>query len=110
MGRMVAAACRYSVPFMAASTTKRCVFRAWADRCSIPIAFRFWKGGQGFALEDRAGTPLPIDNRTVLFLLEAVQLFQGRTLSYMALDVEQIGYVYEGLLDRTVVRAAEVDT
>ena len=26
----------------------------------------------------------------------------------MALDVEQIGYVYEGLLERTVVRAAEV--
>lgn len=48
---------------------------------------------------------LPIDNRTVLLLLEAVQLFQGRTLSYLALDVEQIGYVYEGLLERTVVRA-----
>ncbi|WP_315783148.1 Eco57I restriction-modification methylase domain-containing protein [Bradyrhizobium sp. SZCCHNPS1003] len=52
--------------------------------------------------------PLPIDNRTVLLLLEAVQLFQGRTLSYLALDVEQIGYVYEGLLERTAVRAAEV--
>ena len=56
---------------------------------------------------DRA-TPLPIDNRTVLLLLDAVQLFQGRTLSYRALDVEQIGYVYEGLLERTVVRAKEV--
>lgn len=52
--------------------------------------------------------PLPIDNRTVLLLLDAVQLFQGRTLSYRALDVEQIGYVYEGLLERTVVRAKEV--
>ncbi len=52
--------------------------------------------------------PLPIDNRTVLLLLDAVQLFQGRTLSYRALDVEQIGYVYEGLLERTVVRAREV--
>src|SRR6185437_12462109 len=52
-------------------------------------------------------TPLPIDNRTVLYLLDAVQLFQGRTLSYLALDVEQIGYVYEGLLERTVVRAKE---
>lgn len=51
--------------------------------------------------------PLPIDNRTVLYLLEAVQLFQGRSLSYRALDVEQIGYVYEGLLERTVVRAKE---
>ncbi len=52
--------------------------------------------------------PLPIDNRTVLLLLDAIQLFQGRTLSYRALDVEQIGYVYEGLLERTVVRAKDV--
>ncbi len=52
--------------------------------------------------------PLPIDNRTVLLLLEAIQQFQGRTLSYRALDVEQIGYVYEGLLERTVKRTDEV--
>ena len=52
--------------------------------------------------------PLPIDNRTVLLLLEAIQQFQGRTLSYRALDVEQIGYVYEGLLERTVKRTSEV--
>ena len=29
-------------------------------------------------------------------------------MSYRALDIEQIGYVYEGLLERTVVRAREV--
>ncbi|MDO4905796.1 MAG: ATP phosphoribosyltransferase regulatory subunit [Lautropia sp.] len=52
--------------------------------------------------------PLPIDNRTVLLLLEAIQQFQGRTLSYRALDVEQIGYVYEGLLERTVKRTSDV--
>lgn len=52
--------------------------------------------------------PLPIDNRTVLLLLDAIQLFKGRTLSYRALDVENIGYVYEGLLERTVERAKEV--
>ena len=51
--------------------------------------------------------PLPIDNRTVLLFLDAIQLFQGRTLSYRALDVEQIGYVYEGLLERTVVRSSD---
>ncbi len=55
-----------------------------------------------------AAKPLPIDNRTVLLLLEAIQQFQGRTLSYRALDVEQIGYIYEGLLERTVKRTAEV--
>lgn len=52
--------------------------------------------------------PLPIDNRTVLLLLEAIQLYEGRSLSYRALDVEQIGYVYEGLLERTVTRAERV--
>ncbi|MCK9608839.1 MAG: N-6 DNA methylase [Methylomonas sp.] len=52
--------------------------------------------------------PLPIDNRTVLLLLDAIQQFQGRTLSYRALDVEQIGYVYEGLLERTVKPAKDV--
>lgn len=52
--------------------------------------------------------PLPIDDRTVLLLLGAIQTFRGRTLSYRGLDVEQIGYVYEGLLERTVERADEV--
>jgi hypothetical protein len=52
--------------------------------------------------------PLPIDDRTVLLLLEAIQIFEGRTLSYRALDVEQIGHVYEGLLERTVARVEDV--
>ncbi|RMO85603.1 hypothetical protein ALQ32_03853 [Pseudomonas syringae pv. tagetis] len=52
--------------------------------------------------------PLPIDNRTVLLLLNAIQQYEGRTLSYRALDVEQIGYVYEGLLERTVARTERV--
>lgn len=52
--------------------------------------------------------PLPIDDRTVLLLLEAIQTFDGRALSYRALDVEQIGYVYEGLLERTVRRVEDV--
>ncbi|MCA9632570.1 MAG: hypothetical protein KC766_33180, partial [Myxococcales bacterium] len=43
--------------------------------------------------------PLPIDDRTVLLLLEAIQTFKGQTLSYRAPDVEQIGHVYEGLLE-----------
>lgn len=52
--------------------------------------------------------PLPIDDRTVLLLLEAIQTFEGRTLSYRALNVEQIGHVYEGLLERTVQRVDDV--
>lgn len=61
--------------------------------------------------------PLPVDNRTVLHLLEALQILQvkvpgggpaeARRLSFRALDIEQIGHVYEGLLDHTAKRAAE---
>ena len=55
-----------------------------------------------------AADPLPIDDRTVLLMLDAIQSFEGRTLSYRALDVEQIGHVYEGLLERTVRQIDEV--
>lgn len=73
-----------------------------------PDRFPFLEGRRkGSRWKIDPASPLPIDNRTVLYLLDAVQLFHGRTLSYMALDVEQIGYVYEGLLERTVVRAKE---
>lgn len=64
-----------------------------------------------------AARPLPISNRTVLHILEAIQLLgaskrAGRKteavrLSFKALDIEQIGHVYEGLLDHTVIRTRE---
>ncbi|MEN6621689.1 MAG: endonuclease domain-containing protein, partial [Smithella sp.] len=64
--------------------------------------------------EDRV---LPISNRTVLHLLDALQVLrvkvpgggpaEARRLSFRALDVEQIGHVYEGLLDHIAVRAKE---
>jgi hypothetical protein len=74
-----------------------------------PDRFPFLEGrAKGSNWRTDAATPLPIDNRTVMLLLEAIQQFQGRTLSYRALDVEQIGYVYEGLLERTVRRTDEV--
>jgi hypothetical protein len=74
-----------------------------------PDRFPFLEGrAKGSDWRTDIAKPLPIDNRTVLLLLEAIQQFQGRTLSYRALDVEQIGYVYEGLLERTVKRTVEV--
>ena len=74
-----------------------------------PDRFPFLEGrAKGSNWRHDLAHPLPIDNRTVLLLLDAIQLFQGRTLSYRALDVEQIGYVYEGLLERTVVRAKDI--
>lgn len=74
-----------------------------------PDRFPFLEGrAKGTTWKERPAAPLPIDNRTVLLLLDAVQLFEGRALSYRALDAEQIGYVYEGLLERTVARARQV--
>jgi len=74
-----------------------------------PDRFPFLEGrGKGTKWLEAEAQPLPIDNRTVLLLLEAVQIYRGRTLSYRALDVEQIGYVYEGLLERTAVKAKDV--
>ena len=60
--------------------------------------------------------PLTIDDRTVLHMLRAVQRVQvgtgrsreTRTLSFRTLDVEQIGYVYEGLLSYEGFRAEGV--
>lgn len=74
-----------------------------------PDRFPFLEGReQSSDWKVKPSTPLPINNRTVLLLLDAVQLFQGRMLSYRALDVEQIGYVYEGLLELTAVRSRKV--
>lgn len=68
-----------------------------------PDRFEFLEGRKrGTTWRNEPADPLPIDDRTVLLLLEAIQTFKGRTLSYRALDVEQIGHVYEGLLERTV--------
>ena len=74
-------------------------------------------GGGLFDPDQYPFLQLPIDNRTVLHLLEALQVLQvkvpgggpaeARRLSFRALDVEQIGHVYEGLLDHTAVRAGE---
>jgi hypothetical protein len=77
-----------------------------------PDRFPFLEGrATGTSWRDTPSLPLPIDNRTVLMLLTALQVLEHRTgallLSYEALDVEQIGHVYEGLLERTVKRVPE---
>lgn len=78
-----------------------------------PDRFPFLEGRPaGSSWRDTPARPLPIDNRTVLLLLNALQKLAKRDgaqfLSYRALDVEQIGHVYEGLLDRTVARMPTV--
>ena len=61
---------------------------------------------------DTPGTPLAVDDRTVLHMLRAVQTVtvsgEPRTVSFRTLTVEQIGYAYEGLLSYEGFRAADV--
>lgn len=79
-----------------------------------PDAYPFLEGRVAGSkwLDGNDADPLPIDNLTVLLLLDALQILQhkdgARRLSYRALDVEQIGHVYEGLLEHTVERAKDV--
>ncbi|MER7207478.1 DNA methyltransferase [Streptosporangium sp. NPDC000239] len=71
--------------------------------------------GSLFDPDTCAWMPLTIDDRTVLHMLRAVQYVEvgtgknreRRKLSFRSLDVEQIGYVYEGLLSFDGRRAAD---
>jgi len=75
-----------------------------------PDAFPFLEGR--FEGNDE---PIAVDNRTVLHLLESLQIlrikvagggFEPRRLSFKAIEVEQIGHVYEGLLDHQAVKSS----
>ncbi|MCY6492299.1 Eco57I restriction-modification methylase domain-containing protein [Leptolyngbya sp. GGD] len=80
-----------------------------------PNRFPFLEGRkQGTEWDKSEADPLRLNNRVVLHLLEALQILQirvqgsgvePRRLSFRALNIEQIGHVYEGLLDHTAVRA-----
>ncbi len=71
-----------------------------------------WFEGRRSAGTDPSARPPAVDDRTVLRLLRAVQYVEvggeRRRLTFRALDVEQLGYVYEGLLELEVRTAAEV--
>ena len=107
-------------------TTFRAVYAgAKHDRLKLPAyggslfnpdRFTFLEGRKpGTTWRTAEATPLPVSNRTVLHLLEALQVLQtrvgktteARPLSFRSLDIEQIGHVYEGLLDHTAKRAPE---
>ncbi|NJO82785.1 MAG: hypothetical protein HC828_08125 [Blastochloris sp.] len=91
---------------------------AYGGHLFKPDRFPFLEGrAQDTRWGDTPARPLPVDNRTVLHLLEALQILriavpgggpaEPRRLSFRALDIEQIGHVYEGLLDHTAKRATE---
>jgi hypothetical protein len=94
----------------------RLTLPAYGGTLFDPDRFPFLEGrAAGTSWRNTPASPLPVTNRTVLHLLEALQLLQvrvpgggpaeARRLSFRALDIEQIGHVYEGLLDHTAVRA-----
>ena len=85
---------------------------AYGGHLFDPDRFPFLEGRAAHtSWRDNPANPLPVDNRTVLHLLEALQYLrvqsERRRLSFRALDIEQIGHVYEGLLDHTAKRASE---
>ncbi len=78
-----------------------------------PDQYPFLEGREkGTRWKECNPTPLPIDNRTVLLLLTSLQVLEqpggAILLSYRALDVEQIGHIYEGLLEHTAIRATDI--
>jgi hypothetical protein len=81
----------------------RLTLPAYGGALFDPARFPFLEGRH----ESGSGVPPVIDDRTILAILDAlltVQVRQGRgwvsqQVSYKALDVEQIGHCYEGLLD-----------
>ncbi|MCX4826847.1 BREX-1 system adenine-specific DNA-methyltransferase PglX [Streptomyces sp. NBC_01142] len=71
-----------------------------------------WLEGRRDTVTDPGSRVPAVDDRTVLRMLRAVQYVEAggerRRLSFRALDVEQIGYVYEGLLELEVRTAEDV--
>ncbi|WP_205169010.1 Eco57I restriction-modification methylase domain-containing protein [Burkholderia sp. LMG 13014] len=92
--------------------------QAYGGSLFDPDRFPFLEGrATGSQWRSTAAEPLAVNNRVVLHLLNALQRLRTRTgggvaetrrVSFRALGVEQIGHVYEGLLDHTAVRATEV--
>jgi len=91
---------------------------AYGGELFDPDRFPFLEGRKPDTRWQATGAePFPIHNRTVLHLLQALQFLEmkvpgggreSRRLSFRALDIEQIGHVYEGLLDHNVRRASEI--
>ena len=95
----------------------RMTLPAYGGHLFDPDRFPFLEGRKsGTMWKNCEADPLPVNNRTVLHLLEALQMLEvrmpggekaARRVSFRALDIEQIGHVYEGMLDHTAKRASE---
>lgn len=88
------------------------LFRVVYQGVSHPELRLIGHDGSLFSPSTYQWMPLTVDDRTVLHMLRSVQTVtiagELRTVSFRTLTVEQIGYVYEGLLSFEGFRAAEV--
>lgn len=77
-----------------------------------PDRYPWLEGRTRGAAPSAPAVPPAIDNRTILCLLDSLQLLEQKDgaipLSFRSLDVEQIGYIYEGLLEFAADRATDV--
>ena len=88
----------------------------YGGRLFDPDRFSFLEGRAPLdSWRDAPSRPLPVDDLTVKAILESLQRLRAKAgnqgslrLSFRSLDVEQIGHVYEGLLDHNAVRVDEV--
>lgn len=92
------------------------LMQAYGGSLFNPDRYPFLEGrAAGSAWRSTPAEPLAVNNRVVLHLLNSLQRLrtklgdtsETRRISFRALGVEQIGHVYEGLLDHTAVRANE---
>jgi hypothetical protein len=94
------------------------LMQAYSGSLFDPDRYAFLEGrATGSNWRNAVAEPLAVNNRVVLHLLNSLQrlrikagaggMAETRRVSFRALGVEQIGHVYEGLLDHTAVRATE---
>jgi len=95
------------------------LMQAYGGSLFDPDRYPFLEGRAAGSHWRRASAePLAVNNRVVLHLLNSLQRLrtkvgaggtaETRRVSFRALGVEQIGHVYEGLLDHTAFKANEV--
>ncbi|MCG3142463.1 MAG: hypothetical protein HDKAJFGB_03931 [Anaerolineae bacterium] len=95
------------------------LMQAYGGSLFDPDRYPFLEGrGTGSQWRSTSAEPLSVNNRVVLHLLNSLQrlrtkvgagtMAETRRVSFRALGVEQIGHVYEGLLDHTAFRADQV--
>ncbi len=93
------------------------LMQAYGGSLFDPDRYPFLEGrSEGSRWRTSSAEPLAVNNRVVLHLLNSLQRLRTNTggttetrrVSFRALGVEQIGHIYEGLLDHTAVHATEV--